>query len=189
MWADDKSTLLLADTILLCTATGKRSGSLTLWKKCCPSLFSSLKITPFFVAKYCFFSTKQPLFRHETLTFQINLLFCSKILIFQPKWTPIFTVKNWTSKLTPFPPNSQRWVPKYPLFLGKCESWISSKNTIFGKVVHVWVRELRQEVHPPFIEMIVIIYYYCRYQYYKDQVQEAAEWHQLLHQEVYGGCE
>ncbi len=100
-------------------------------KKWYPSLFSSLKITPFFVAKHWLFSSKWPLFRDKTLTFQskMNPCFCGKTLTFQPKWTRIFPVKHWTSILTPFYPNSQRWVPKYSFFLGK--SWISSKNYPF----------------------------------------------------------
>ncbi len=106
-------------------------GSLTQWKTWYPPLFSSLKMTPFFVVKHWLLSSKQPLFRDKTQTFlfKMNPLFCGKTLTFQPKWTPFFAVKQWTSKLTPFSPNSRRWVPKYPLFLGICESWISSKNT------------------------------------------------------------
>ncbi len=67
------------------------------------SLFSILKMTPFFPAKHWLFSSKWLLFRDNALTFQ-------------PKWTPFFTVKHWTSKLTPFSPNSQRWVPNTPFF-------------------------------------------------------------------------
>ncbi len=106
-------------------------GSLTHWKKWYPSVFSSLKMTPYFAANHWLFSSKRPLFRDKALTFQDKMypLFCDKILNFQPKWTTLFTVKHWTSKLTYFSPNSWRLVPKYPLFLGKCESWISSKNT------------------------------------------------------------
>ncbi len=94
--------------------------SLIHWKKWYPSLFSSLKMTTFFAAKHWLFSSKWPLLHDKTLTFQskMNPLFCGKTLTFQPKWTPFFTVKHWTSKLTPFSPNSRRWVPKYPLFLG-----------------------------------------------------------------------
>ncbi len=60
-----------------------RPGSLTHWKKCYPSLFSSVKITPFFVAK-------RPLFCNKALTFQskMNPLFCSKTLTCQPKCPP-----------------------------------------------------------------------------------------------------
>ncbi len=108
-----------------------KHGSLIHWTKWYPSLFSSLKMTPFFAAKHWLFSSKLALFRDKTLTFQskINPLFCGKTLIFQPKWTPLFTVKHWTLKVTPFSPNSRRWVPKYPVFLGKWESWISLKIT------------------------------------------------------------
>ncbi len=51
--------------------------SLTHWKKWCSSLFSSLKITRFFVAKHWFFSSKRTLFHDKTQTFQskMNLLF------------------------------------------------------------------------------------------------------------------
>ncbi len=68
----------------------KVPGSLTHWKKWYPSLFSSLKMTPFFAAKHWLFSSKQPLFRNKTLTFQSKMkhLFCGKTLTFQPKWSP-----------------------------------------------------------------------------------------------------
>ncbi len=75
-----------------------------------------LKTTHFFAIKHWLFSPKWPLFLVKTLT-------CP------PKWTTLFIVKHWTSKLTNLSPNSLRWVPKYPLFLGKFKSWISSKNT------------------------------------------------------------
>ncbi len=116
-----------------------RYGSLTHRKRWYPSLFSSLKMTPFFVAKHWLFSWKRPLFRDKSETFQSKMtpLLCGKTLTFQPKWTPFFTVKDWTSKLTSFSLHSQRWVPKYPFFLGKCESWISSKNTLYS-----WILEL-----------------------------------------------
>ncbi len=85
-------------------------------EKVVPILVLQFENYPLFAAKHWLFNLKWP-------------LFCHKTLIFQPKWTPIFTVKHWTSKLTPFSPNLQRWVAKYTLYLGKCESWISSKNT------------------------------------------------------------
>ncbi len=99
-----------------CWFTGYSPGSLTIWKKWYPSLFSSLKMIPFFVAKHWLLSSKRPLFRDKTLTFQfkMNLLFCSKTLTFQPKWTPFFTAKTLDIKINPFPPKSWRWVPKYP---------------------------------------------------------------------------
>ncbi len=122
---------MTCDHISMASLVWLNPGSLIHWKKWYPSLFSSLKMTPFFVAKHWPFSSKQPLFCDKTLTCQskMNPFFCGKTLTFQPKLTPFFMVKHWTSQLTHFSPNSQRWVPKYPLFLGKCESWISSKNT------------------------------------------------------------
>ncbi len=106
-------------------------GSLTHWKKWYPSLFSSLKMTPFFVAKHWLFRSKWPLFHDKTLTFQskMNPLFCGKTLDFSAQMKPPFHGKTMDIKITLFSPNSWRWVPKYTLFLGKCESWISSKNT------------------------------------------------------------
>ncbi len=84
-------------------------GSLTHCKKWYPSLFFSLKMSPFFVAKHWLFNSKQPIFRNKTLTFQskMNPIFYGKTLTFQIKWTFLFTVKHWTSKLTCFSPNSQ----------------------------------------------------------------------------------
>ncbi len=119
------AVILYGDIFTECTP-----GSLTHWKKWYPSLFSSLKMSPFFVAKQWLFTQNDP-------------LFAIKHWLFSPKWTPCFAVKHWffspnvpsvsvkywTSKLTPFSPNSRMWVPKYPLFLGKCETRISSKNT------------------------------------------------------------
>ncbi len=104
--------------------------SLIHWKKWYPSLFSSLKMTPFFEAKHWLFSSKWPLFHDKTLTFQskITPFFVVKHWLFSPNEL-FFMVKHWTSNLTLFSQNSQRWVPKYPLFLGECESWNSLKNT------------------------------------------------------------
>ncbi len=48
-------------------------GSLSHWKKWYPSLFSSLKMTPFLAEKYSLFSSKWPLFRDKTLTFLSKL--------------------------------------------------------------------------------------------------------------------
>ncbi len=47
--------------------------SLTHWKKWYPSLFSSLKMSLFFAAKHWLFSSKRPLFRYKTLTFQSKI--------------------------------------------------------------------------------------------------------------------
>ncbi len=95
---------------------GLRPGYLTHWKKWYPSLFSSLKITPFFEAKCWLFSSYWPLFRDKTLTFQ-------------PKRTPHFHIKTLDIKTNPFFSKFTEVSTKIPLFLGKCESWISSKNT------------------------------------------------------------
>ncbi len=99
--------------------------------KVVPILVLQFENDPRFCGKTLTFQLKTTTFRHKTQTFQLkmNPLFCSKTLTFQTKWTSLFTVKHWILKLTPFSPNSWRWVPKYPRFLGKCESWISSKNT------------------------------------------------------------
>ncbi len=100
-------------------------------EKVVPNLVFQFENDPPFLQQNTDFSAQNDLFFVIKQTFQskMNPLFCSKTLTFQSKWMPIFTVKHWTLKLTHFSPNSQRWVPKYPLFLGKCESWISSKNT------------------------------------------------------------
>ncbi len=70
--------------------------SLNHWKRWYPSLFSSLKMTAFFVAKHRLFSSKRPLLRYKTFTFlsKMNPLYCSKTLAFQPKWTPLFSWSN-----------------------------------------------------------------------------------------------
>ncbi len=113
-------------------------GSLTHWKKWYPSLFFSLKITPFFVAKHWLFSSKRPLFRSKTLAFEskLNPLFCGKTLTFQPKWTPIFKVKHFirinpyfskfTEVSTKIPPFSRKmrildFIKKYPFYSGILE--------------------------------------------------------------------
>ncbi len=102
--------------ILGIRTAGSRPGSLTHWKKWYPSLFSSLKMTYFFAAKHWLFSSKRPLFAIKHWLFSSKWTpFCGKTLTFQPKWTPFFMVKHWTSTLSPYSPNSQRWVPKYPL--------------------------------------------------------------------------
>ncbi len=79
--------------------------------------------------------------------------FCGKTLICQLKTTPfsrsnidfsahmkpLFTVKHLTSKLTPFSPNSWRWVPKYPFFLWKSESWIfyKKKRPLYSRILEL----------------------------------------------------
>ncbi len=96
-------------------------GSLTHWKKWYPSLFSSLKLTPFFEAKHWLFSSKQPLFHYKTLTFQskMNPLFWGKTLTFQPKWTPHFTGKTLNIKINPFFSKFKEVSTKIPPFSRK----------------------------------------------------------------------
>ncbi len=110
--------------------SGSIPGSFTHCKKWYPSLFISLKMSPFFVAKHWLFNSKLPFFRYKTLDLSVQNepLFYCKTLTFQPKWTLFFTVKHRTSKLTPFSPNTQSWVPKYPVFLEKCESALQWHN-------------------------------------------------------------
>ncbi len=72
------------------SATWCIPGSLTHWKKWYPSFFSCLKITPFFAAKHWLFSSKLPLFRNKTLTFQF-------------KMNPFFVVKHWLFNLNEHP--------------------------------------------------------------------------------------
>ncbi len=106
------------------------SGSFTRWKKWYPSCYQVWKWPPFLRQNTDFSAQNDPFYMIK------HWLFC-------PKWTPLFevkhwllspneppflTLKHWTSKLTPSSPNSRMWVPKYLLFLGKCESWISSKK-------------------------------------------------------------
>ncbi len=107
------------------------TGSLTIWKKWYPFLFSSLKMIPFFAAKLCLLSSKRPVFRDKTLTFQfkMNPLFCNKPLTFHPKWTLLFTVKHWTSK---FIEVSTKISP-----FSRCESWISSKITLYLRILEL----------------------------------------------------
>ncbi len=108
---------------------GDYPDSLTHWKKWYPSLFSSLKNTPFFEAKHRLLSSKRHLFRNKTLTFQskMNPLFCGTTY-FSAQMNPYFHSKTLDIKINPFFSKFTE-VLKYPLFLAKCESWISSKNT------------------------------------------------------------
>ncbi len=89
------------------------------------------KWPPFLWQNTDFSAQNDPFFTIKTQTFQskMNPLFEVKHWLFSRNGPHFFTVKHWTSKLTSFSPNSRRWVPKYPLFLGKCKSWISSNNT------------------------------------------------------------
>ncbi len=106
--------------------SGSIPGSFTHCKKWYPSLFVSLKMwqnTDFLTQNYHFFAIK-----HLTFQSKMNPFFYCKTLTFQPKWTLFFTVKHRTSKLTPFSPNTQSWVPKYPVFLEKCESALQWHN-------------------------------------------------------------
>ncbi len=83
---------------------------------CSKTLDFSAQNDPFFMIKQWFSVQNDP-------------LFCGKTLTFQSQMNPLFHGKTRTSNLTPFSLHSQRWAPKYPLFLGEYESWISSKNT------------------------------------------------------------
>ncbi len=100
-----------ANIIMLLPTINWSSWLLTHWKKWYPSLFSSLKMTPFFVAKHWLFSSKWPLFHDKHWLFSPN--------------EPPFHGKTLDIKINPFFSIFMVWVPKYILFLGKCESWIS----------------------------------------------------------------
>ncbi len=132
---------------------GHTTSTLTHWKKWYLSLFSNLIIALCFAAKHWLFNSKWPLFRNKTQTFQlkINLFFVVKHWLFSLQWTFIWTLTrcfpaivstsiHYSSTLSPFSPNSWRWVPKYPPFLGKCESWIFLKLSISSWILElVWV--------------------------------------------------
>ncbi len=65
------------------------------------------------------------------LQFEKTPFFCGKTLTFQLHWTPFFMVKHWTQN---YPLFLQIQGGEYqntpPFFLGKCEYWISSINTL-----------------------------------------------------------
>ncbi len=89
------------------TQVGYSPGSLTHWKKWYPSLFSSLKMTPFFAAKHWLFSSKWPPFHGKTLDIKIN---------------PFFS--KFTEVSTKIPPFSRKmrildFLQKYP-FIHEC---------------------------------------------------------------------
>ncbi len=138
-----QSILLLSGCIEVCMSRSSLIASSARLphslEKVVPILVLQFENYPFFAAKNRLLSSKRPLFRNKTLTFQskMNPLFCGKTLPFQTKWTSFFMVKHWTSKLTSFSPNSRRWVAKYPLYLGKCKCWISSKIPLYSRILEL----------------------------------------------------
>ncbi len=99
-------------------ATHCNPGSLTHWKRWYPSLFSSLKMTPFYAAKHRLFGSKWPIFHDKALTFQskMNPTFWCKTQTFEPKWTPFFHDKTLNIKINPFFSKFKEVSTKIPLF-------------------------------------------------------------------------
>ncbi len=73
-------------------------------EKVVPILVLQFENDPLFATKHWLSSSKRPLFRDKTLTFQFktNPFFWGKILTIQHKWTPFSMVKDWTAKLNLF---------------------------------------------------------------------------------------
>ncbi len=96
-------------------------------EKVVPVLVLQFENDPLFVAKHWLFSSKWPLFRDKTLTFQskMNPFFCGKNTDFSAQMNPVFHSKTLDIKINPFFSKFTEVSTKIPPFLWKCKSWIS----------------------------------------------------------------